>query len=260
MKLHALLSQLDSLAPLRYAESWDNVGLIVGDPDAEIGRLLVTVDYSPGVAAEARERGAQLVIAYHPPMFAPVKRIAHDTPWAAAVRDGIALYSMHTALDAVVGGTNEFLLRACGVTAMKSIRDIAKRMPDDPPEVGMGRIGNLPAPTTLGALVTRLKSQLQLDHVLVAGEDSKAISRIAVCAGAGGEFLSDAIKQKADVFVTGELRHHDALRGTAIIATLHSNSERKAVRDWGTRLGEALKGAHVDVLLSEKDRDPFYFR
>lgn len=258
MKLHALLSLLDSHAPLRYAESWDNVGLLVGDPDAEIARILVTVDYSPAVAAEARERGANLVVAYHPPMFAAVKRVPHAAPWAAAVRDGIALYSMHTALDAAVGGTNEYLLRACGVTAMKPIRDIAKRMPDDSIDVGMGRIGNLETPTTLGALVAELKGALDLSHVLVAGDEAAPIRRIAVCAGAGGEFLSDAIRQQADVFVTGELRHHDALRGTPIIATLHSNSERKAVRAWGEKLGAALVG--TDVLLSERDRDPFYFR
>jgi dinuclear metal center YbgI/SA1388 family protein len=250
------LPLLDAAAPLRYAESWDNVGLLVGDPDAEIARIVVTVDYSPAVAAEARERGANLVVAYHPPMFAAVKRVPHDALWAAAVRDGIGLYSMHTALDAVVGGTNELLLRACGVTTMKPIRDIAKRTPEDSPDVGMGRIGQLTAPTTLAALAQHLKRELELETVLVAGAEEAPISRVAVVAGAGGEFLSDAIRQKADVFVTGELRHHDALRGTPIIATLHSNSERKAVRAWGTKL--VLPG--VEVLLSERDKDPFYFR
>lgn len=251
MRLQQLLRVLDEWAPLRYAESWDNVGLLVGDPESDVTRILVTVDYTAPVAIEARERGAQLVVAYHPPMFAAVKRVPHDALWAGAVRDGIGLYSMHTALDAVGGGTNEFLLRACGVAEMKPIREL------DPPTVGMGRIGDRPTATTLGALAGQVKRQLGLERVLVSGDEHAPVTRVAVCAGAGGELLSHAIRQGADVFVTGELRHHDALRGKPVIATLHSNSERKAVRDWGIRLGASLTG--IDLLLSERDRDPFYF-
>ena len=206
------------------------------------------------IAAEARARGANLVVAYHPPMFAPVKRVPHGALWAGAVRDNIALYSMHTALDVAAGGTNELLLRACGVEEMKPIRPFAKPTEKDPPGIGVGRIGDLPAPTTLGALAATLKAAYALERVLLAGAEDRPVKRVAVCAGAGGEVLADARKQGADVFVTGELRHHDALLGTAIIATLHSNSERAAVRDWARRLELG-----VEVVISDADRDPFYF-
>ena len=113
------------------------------------------------------------------------------------------------------------------------------------------------APSPLGDLVSTIKTKLGLSHVMVAGSLDRSVKRIAVAAGAGGELLSDAIRQKAELFVTGELRHHDAMRGCAIIATLHSNSERAAVREFGGRVASSLAG--VEVMLSDRDADPFYF-
>jgi dinuclear metal center YbgI/SA1388 family protein len=265
MKLEHVLGILEELTPLRYAEGWDNVGLLVGDPDATITRALVTVDYSTAVAEEARTKGAELVVAYHPPMFAAVKRVPHAALWADAVRRGIALYSMHTALDVAEGGTNDFLADACGVAALaagrRPLRPFAARPGTSEPDgIGLGRVGDVP-PTTVAELVARLKPALGLDHVLVASSRSldQAVSRVAVAAGAGGELLSDAMRARANVFVTGEIRHHDALEavraGVAVIATMHSNSERSAVKSYASRLADRLRGVQVET--SEADADPF---
>ncbi len=115
MQLKGVLDALEDLAPLRYAESWDNVGLLVGANASDVSRVLVTVDYTDAVADEARRQRANLVVAYHPPIFAAVKRVSSDAPWVQAIRDGIALYSPHTALDVARGGTNDFLADACGI-------------------------------------------------------------------------------------------------------------------------------------------------
>jgi dinuclear metal center YbgI/SA1388 family protein len=267
MKLHDVLEILDGIAPLRYAESWDNVGLLVGDPGAEITRVLVTVDYSSQVAEEARARGAELVIAYHPPIFAAVKRVPHGAPWAEAVRRGIALYSMHTALDVARGGTNDFLADACGI-AEPGRRALRPHVPSvasgvagpEPEGTGLGRVGDI-APEALTKVVLRIKEALGLEYVLTASPGSRdsVVSRVAVAAGAGGELLAEACRQRAELFVTGEIRHHDALaavaRGVAVVATLHSNSERAAIRAYAARLGRKLEG--VTVLASESDADPF---
>jgi dinuclear metal center YbgI/SA1388 family protein len=262
MKLTDVLQVLDELTPLRYAESWDNVGLLVGDPAAEIRRVLVTVDYaSELVAEEARAGEIDLVVAYHPPMFAAVKRVPHGALWADAVRRGIALYSMHTALDVADGGTNDVLADACGIApgeGRKALRPFVSKVPD-PAGIGLGRAGDLVSRTTLGDLVARLKPALALGHVLVAGDLEAPVERVAVAAGAGGELLPDAIRAKVDVFVTGEVRHHDAiaanLQRVAVVATLHSNSERAAVRAYRGRLAPRLPG--VVVTSSERDADPF---
>lgn len=252
MKLSAVTQALDVLAPLRYAEKWDNVGLLVGDPDADVKRILVCVDYTRAVADEGN---ADLVVAYHPPMFAAVKRVPHGALWAEAVRKGIALYSPHTALDVAAEGTNDFLGDACGMTARVAIRRFS---PDEAETVGLGRIGAV-EPTTLGALAARVKPALGLGYVLVAGRADLPVKRVAVAAGAGGELLADALRAGADAFLTGELRHHDALGAVAkergILATMHSNSERAAIRAHAARIARALPG--VDVRFSEADADPF---
>lgn len=261
MKLIDVLAILDRLAPVRYAESWDNVGLLVGDPNADVQRVLVTVDYSAIVAEEARALGVELVVAYHPPMFAPIKRVPHEALWADAVRRGIALYSPHTALDVALEGTNDFLADACGVVASgrRALRPFAAKPGTSEPEgIGLGRVGAV-TPAPLGDVVERVKPVLGLTHVLVAGSLDKTIRRVAVAAGAGGELLGDAIREGADLFVTGEIRHHDALsallRGVAVVATMHSNSERAAVKAYASRIARELEG--VTVVSSERDADPF---
>ena len=136
-----------------------------------------------------------------------------DALWAEAVRLGIALYSPHTALDVALGGTNDFLADACSiaVSGRRPLRAFAGR-PDQPePEgIGLGRVGDI-APEPLNHIVERLKEALGLDYVLVAGALDTVVSRVAVAAGAGGELLGDAIRERAQLFVTGEVRHHDAL-------------------------------------------------
>lgn len=361
MRLSSILPILDTLAPLRFAESWDNVGLLVGDPSADVARVLVTVDYTDAVAAETRATGANLVVAYHPPMFSAVKRVPHDAPWAEAVRDRVALYSMHTALDVAPEGTNDFLADVCGiepggrrplrafagkdgelklvtfvpeadldrvsqalfdagagrigaythcsfrspgmgtffgeagtnptvgqsgkletapemrletvvpvgrvsavVAALRASHSYEEpafdlvRLASAPEGVGLGRVGRI-APCSRADLVARVKSGLGLEHVLVAGPMVGKAERVAVAAGAGGELGEDAVKAGADVFVTGELRHHDALalarRGVMVVAALHSNSERAAVRAFSERLAKNLSG--VEVRASERDADPF---
>jgi dinuclear metal center YbgI/SA1388 family protein len=267
MQLADILRVLDDLAPLRYASSWDNVGLLVGDPSAEIERVLVTVDYASPVAEEARALKADLVIAYHPPIFASFKRVPHGSLWADAIRRGVALYSMHTALDVARGGTNDFLANICGVAAegRRALRPFASaagatERERDQESIGLGRVGDI-APTALSAIVRQLKTELGLEYVLLAGGVNRdaVVSRIAVAAGSGGDLLDDAFRERAELFVTGEIRHHDALsavaRGVAVVATLHSNSERAAVRAYAGRLARRLEG--VTVTASEADGDPF---
>lgn len=366
-KLKDIVAVLDDLAPLRYAESWDNVGLLVGDPSADVARVLVTVDYTAAVAEEARAAGAELVVAYHPPMFAAVKRAPNDALWVDAIKRGVALYSPHTALDVAKDGTNDFLADACGVDAKerRAIRahaakdahyklvtfvpedavekvseavfaagagrigaythcsfrlsgtgtffgeegtnpavgekgkletaaevrletlvgigkidavvaamrrvhpyeepafDIVRLAPaGEAPAIGLGRIGPVIREAPRASLIEKLKGALGVSHLLVAGPTDGNAKRVAVAAGAGGELLEEAIRAKADVFVTGEIRHHDALgaarRGVTVIAALHSNSERAAVRAYAKRIAERAAG--VDVVSSQADADPFVVR
>lgn len=254
MILHDVLAALETISPLRYAEPWDNVGLLTGDPAAEIERVLLTIDLTHGVLDEAVERRAELVVAYHPALFEAIKRVRHDSVLYRAIRANVAVWSPHTALDVAPGGTNDLLADALGLTERAPLRFTASGDGG-----GIGRIGVLPTALTRAELIRHLKRELGVESVLVAGPVEGVVTRAAVCAGAGRGLLDDAIKQKANLFLTGELPHHDALKaaaaGMTVVCVLHSNSERAALRALKRRIEAAASG--VDVLISEVDRDPY---
>lgn len=269
MLLRNLLPTLEHLAPLRFAESWDNVGLLAGDPDEQVSKALLTIDLTMPVLDEARQHGCQLIIAYHPPIFDGLKRIDARSPVGKALRHGIALYSPHTALDAAPGGTNDVLADAAGLlfrAAIKPAKNLdsqaafIQRQATISEPVGMGRIGPI-QPTPRQDFVTRIKRALGLEQVLVAGPRDGLVTKVAVAAGAVGDLLKQAIRQEADAVVCGEIRHHDALmaaaHGVTVICARHSCSERQAL----TPLKDRLSELHPEVgfLLSVQDSDPLHF-
>jgi dinuclear metal center YbgI/SA1388 family protein len=364
MQLSELISAIEKISPPHLAEDWDNVGLLCGDPIQTVRRVLLCIDYTPHVADEAKSNNCQAVIAYHPPIFDGLKKITADSLIFDAIKNGIALYSPHTALDVAEGGTNDLLAGVIGITSPRPLRTapaksthcklvvfvpqrevpqvsdamfnagagqigdysscsfctpgtgtffgeagtephigkagqletveeirlemivpIAKIHPviqalrhahsyEEPAfdlyplqstatPHGLGRIGALSSATPLARLVEKIKADLEISSLLVAGDD-RLITTAAVCAGAGGALLDDAIGQKADLYLTGELRHHDALKavraGTSIICTLHSNSERPILKRLKSRLDLLLPQPGAEILLSQADRDPFAIR
>lgn len=268
-KLHLILDTLENIAPLRYAEAWDNVGLLAGDPEETINRALLTIDMTLPVVEEAIQHNCQLVLAYHPPIFDGLKRIDARSPIGRALRHGLAIYSPHTALDAAIGGTNDVLADALGLEARAPIKPLkpsnGERASASPQTqtnlgLGMGRIGWL-ASRSCADFVALVKTRLRLDQVLVAGPISGQISKVAVAAGAAGDLVKLAIAQGVHAVVCGELRHHDALAaasaGVTVICLRHSCSERDALGPLRAKL--VAQHAEVEFLLSERDSDPFCF-
>jgi dinuclear metal center YbgI/SA1388 family protein len=251
---------MEEIAPRQLAATWDNVGLLVGDPDASLTRLLLAVDCTMSVVDEARHAGCEALVAYHPVLFTPTKQFVVGSLAYAAVRAGLSVYSPHTALDAAVGGTNDVLSDILSLTQRRPLHVEASPPVGAFGGSGLGRVGVV-APAPLGEVVARLKAALGAAHLLVAGSLDKIVRRIAVCVGSGGDFLGDAVAADADLFVTGEMRHHDALRalstGLAVVCTLHSVSERPALVDLARNLAARLPG--VSVARSARDRDPFDF-
>ncbi|WP_394847755.1 Nif3-like dinuclear metal center hexameric protein [Pendulispora brunnea] len=257
MHVRDVVAVLEGIAPTRFAEPWDNVGLLLGDPSASVSRVLLAIDCTEAVADEARARGAELIVAYHPPIFQPLKRVTAPGLVFSAIRDGLAIFSPHTALDVAPGGTNDVLGDVVGLVTRAPLRTQPPKGGEPlPPGFGMGRIGDV-EPTTRAALIERIKSGLGVSHALVAGPTAGDVRRVAVCAGSCGDLYRDALAAGADVFLTGELRHHDALAaaaaGMTVVCALHSNSERVALE----ALAQRLRGSAIIVDRSERDRDPF---
>ncbi len=131
-----------------------------------------------------------------------------------------------------------------------------------PPGIGIGRIGAIEPAADRASLFARIKQGLGIDALLIAGPHAGPVTRAAVCAGACGDLLDAAIASGAGLYLTGEMRHHDALKaaraGVTVVCTLHSNSERVALTRLMARLAPLLLG--VGLVLSRTDVDPFSVR
>jgi dinuclear metal center YbgI/SA1388 family protein len=276
LPLDELLSLLGRIAPLELAESWDNVGLLV-DPGPEpsgcgkqpetrternVDRVLFTIDLVPRVLDEALEARADVIVAYHPPIFAPLKRLTSATPQGAvltrAIGRGLCIYSPHTALDAAPGGVNDWLAGALGEGHIESV---------DPKDSEPGH-GSAPArrvaltpPRSVDAVVKSVKQHLGLSTVRLADavrhRRGEPIVTALVCAGAGGSALAPS--SGFDLLLTGEMRHHDVLAqveaGTSVILCDHTNTERGYLPRFAERVAELAAG-RVEVIVSAVDREP----
>jgi dinuclear metal center YbgI/SA1388 family protein len=262
-------SLLERLAPLQFAESWDNVGLLL-EPAlhgqaAELEVALLTIDLSEQVVEEAEELGAKLIIAYHPPIFQGLKRLRGSRPAERVVlrcaAAGITVFSPHTALDAAPDGVNAWLTEAFAAGA---------RGPCIPSVVdarfGQGRSVRLHEAVSLSDAVGAVKRHLGLARVRVAAAvehelDAPLIRNIAVCAGVGGAVFEQL--SGYDLFVTGEMRHHDVrartLQGSSVILSEHTHTERGFLPVLAERL-RAQMNERVMFQVSQCDREPLSLR
>lgn len=368
MSVETLLNALESIAPPRYAEPWDNVGLLIGSRSWPADRVVLTIDLTEAVLHEAIDAGAQTIVAYHPPIFTPMTRMTNETRAQrialAAAQAGIAVYSPHTALDAAPGGVNDWLagglgsgdVRAltaratlppteefklvtfCPHEAVDALRNglaavgagrigayelcsfelrgtgtfrggegtrpvlgragVLEQVPEtrlemvcpgsalalavltlrqlhpyeEPPieiyalqprparNVGEGRRVVLDQKAGLRELVERIKKHLGVStvRVAVAPGAPRRFGTLAACAGAGGSLLDRVIEQGCELFLTGEMRHHDVLdaqgRGCTVVLAGHTNTERGYLRVLRKKLAALLRD--VTITISKTDGDP----
>jgi dinuclear metal center YbgI/SA1388 family protein len=266
--LSEVLAVVEGLAPLAFAEPWDNVGLLLEPVPvaiaAPVRRVLLTIDLSEEVVAEAEQLGATLVIAYHPPIFQGLKRLRSSQPSERLVlrcaSAGIAVFSPHTALDASPEGVNVWLTEAFGA---------GQRGPCLPSALdsryGQGRFVQLDRAISLSDAVAAVKRQLGLSQLRVCAAeahagDAAAIRTVAVCAGAGGSLFEKL--PHFDLLVTGEMRHHDvrsrALGGGSVILSEHTHTERGFLPVLAERLRATL--GSVTFHVSQCDREPLSLR
>jgi dinuclear metal center YbgI/SA1388 family protein len=214
------------------AAAWDSVGLQVGDPDDIVANAMISLDVTPAVLDEAEQRSVDLVIAHHPLLFRPLSRLTPDTAAGAlalrAARRGIAVLAVHTNFDAAVPGTTEPVVEALGLVDVMPLEPL-----DQDPSLGLGRIGDLPQATAVRDLADRLTAALPAPHLRVAGPLDRTVERVAACGGAGDSLLDAARIAGAELYVTGDLRHHvvlDALTmGLSVIDAGHHATEAAAL-------------------------------
>ncbi|WP_420362009.1 Nif3-like dinuclear metal center hexameric protein [Curtobacterium aetherium] len=263
--LRELQSVVESLWPAAGAESWDAVGLVSGDPDAVVEHVHLAVDAVPDTAREAVALGADLLLTHHPLLLRGVTTIDESTykgsVLATLVRGGCALLAAHTNADVVTTGTSAVLADRIGLVDQRPLEPAADGA------TGIGRVGVLTEPTSLGALARRIVDVLPATAtgVRVSGEYDRPVRTVALCAGAGDAYLGNAAVRGADVYVTSDLRHHPASEfreqamvsdGPALVDTSHWATEWL----WLDVAADQLRtAAGVRVTVSDLRTDPWDF-
>jgi len=368
MKIKDIAAAIQKIAPLQLAQGWDNVGLLIGSPQQNVKNILLTIDITKDVVAEARRLKTDLIVSYHPVIWDGLKKITTEGPEGVVydlIRRGIAVFSIHTALDSAIGGVNDGLAEIVGIQDGKPIGDYVdtdlgeiyklvvfvpinavakvsdavfaagagklgnyshcgfqaqgtgtflplkgakpavgkKGKLEKVPEVrfetivpaeklddciaamkkthpyempafdclklynpqtkfGLGRIGKLARPLRIDQIVKKIKRFTGARAVGIIGDKKGLVKTAAVCAGSCGEIINSVIAAKADLYVTGELKHHQALAaqeaGLTCICLSHTVSERFMLKKLAKQLQKEVK--QVTIRISKKDADPFKWK
>ncbi len=368
MKVKDIAKQIEKIVPLKLAQDWDNVGLLVGSRQQNVKNILLTIDVTGDVIAEAKRTKTDLIISYHPVIWDGLKKITADGSAGIIynlIRSGIAVFSIHTALDSATGGVNDGLAEIVGIRDGEPIGDyvdnpagdnyklvvfvpvnsavkvanavftagagaignyshcgfegqgkgsfkplkgarpaIGKRgRPEKVSEVrfetivpadklagviaamkkahpyetpafdviklygsgdkfGLGRIGRLAEPMQVSGIIKRIKKHTGAKAFGIIGDEKRLVKTAAVCAGACGKLINLAIAAGCDLYVTGELKHHQALAaqqaGMTCLCLSHTVSERFILRKFARQLQKQIK--EVTIKISKKDTDPFKWK
>ena len=248
--LRDVVSALEELYPPALAEEWDAVGLVCGEPSAEVSRVLLAVDPVEAVVDEALAQGCQLLVTHHPLYLRGTSSVAADRPKGRVIHrlitGGCGLFVAHTNADRAEGGVND---------ALAALFGLVDPQPLEPG--GLGRVGDLPAPMAFADLLTCAAAVLPVTVGGVRGSGAGEVTRLAVCGGAGDGLLQLASDAGAQAFLTADLRHHPALEGPAglgLIDAAHWATEWP----WLPVAAAALaKVVAVETMVSSTRTDPW---
>lgn len=259
MPLEQVVNELQKFANTSLAASWDNVGLLIEPTYPKyISHILLTNDLTEDVMEEAVQLNTDMIISYHPPIFLPLKSITTRT-WKERIvvkclENKIAVYSPHTAFDSIKGGVNDWL-----ASAFNDVIDTSKPIEaDENQENGMGRLCIFKNKIHIDEAVKLVKQHTELKFVKLARarQTDSFVNSVAVCAGSGVSVLKNV---KSDLYLTGEMLHHDVLdavhRGIHVILTNHSDSERGFLKNFAYTLSSRLNNS-ISVTVSKVDADP----
>jgi dinuclear metal center YbgI/SA1388 family protein len=216
-KVLNLVQSFEKLWPLQLAEAWDTPGLLVGQGEASVGKVLLSVDLTFDVLDLAIQGGFDLILCHHPYLMRGVNTLSESTVKGGvvsqAIRAGVAVYAAHTNADSASNGVSDSLADAIGIIG-------ALPMVESTDGQGLGRFGELVSPKSLGEIATVLARVLPATAtgIRVAGDYHQMISSVGVCGGAGDSLLPEAKKLGLDLFVTADLRHHVAVSYTHLRA------------------------------------------
>lgn len=265
-----IVQVMERLAPPDLAEDWDNAGLQVGKMDWPVNTVWVALDPSPDVVQAACRKGVDLLITHHPMIFKPLQCIDFNKPPGFLIQQAaqhqLSIYAAHTNFDSAQDGLNDILAGRIGLKNLKPLVtaniETHQQASTEGPQ-GLGRIGELVEPTDLKSLALKIKKQLSLSSVKLCGNPELIVRKTAICTGSGSGLLRNFISSDAQVYISGDMRYHDAkdvqAANRGLIDIGHFASEHIMVGVVADRLSAALAkaGLKADIKAYGLERDPF---
>ena len=259
IKVNNIINEMELLAPTYLKEDFDNVGLMVGDKNKEVKKVLLALDCTLKVIEEAKKENVELIITHHPLIFKRPSSITTDTLQGKKIieliKNDISLYSSHTNLDSVENGLNDTIVSILGFDNSKILE---KNKRDD--KAGLGRIVSLKESIQLEDLISKIKKSLNINNLrVVKGKDK--VNKIAIINGSGQDFIGKAVALGADCIITGDTTYYFASdykeMEISILDVGHFASEQITFFNVMENLKEKFKD--VEFITSTVEEDPFSF-
>ncbi|MCP3924226.1 MAG: Nif3-like dinuclear metal center hexameric protein [Desulfobacterales bacterium] len=262
MKLYEIIKIVDKIAPLEISEEWDNSGLQVGNPDWYISKIMVALDISEDVINDAISKKADLIITHHPMIFSPLKSIDFKSKTGSLVyksaKSQISIFSAHTNFDSANGGLNDILCDKIGLTNLTILGKTIETSDGD--TFGLGRVGDTSKKLNLEDYADYIIKILKLKDLRYSGNKDTTINKAAVCTGSGGSLINKFIDSDADVFITGDIKYHEAKNieesGKCLIDIGHFASEHIIIDALKNKLDKELDG-NIEIIPCNIEQDPF---
>ncbi|NMB95631.1 MAG: Nif3-like dinuclear metal center hexameric protein [Clostridiaceae bacterium] len=272
VKCGQIARYMNTIAPIDLAEEWDNVGLIIGDPEQDISKVLVCLDVTTDTVNFAIEQKVDMIISHHPLIFKPISRIVYND-WKQKliyklINNHISLFSAHTNLDYARSGVNWNLARVLNLENIKNAGNV-KRMSS--PGIHMeheefyslAKTGMLKTPQKLIDFISHVKQSLNVEHIRLVGKAddiyNKVISKVMVFSGSFDDDILRYISPEIDAIVTGDIKHHSAIemleRGICALDAGHFATENIIIHVLGGMLGERFP--QLNVIGKTKTIQPF---
>lgn len=266
LKIRDIHEMLEQKAPLKYMESYDNAGLMVGDMDSVVYSVLVALDCTLKVIDEAEEKGCNLIFCHHPLIFNKPSSITTGDLLGSKIINliskGINVYSSHTNLDSAKGGFNDMAAEILGFKETKVIDEAL-----DGSSSGIGRIIMLSEPLKLKDFIDLVKRSFNISMLRYSGDDNLLISKAAVINGSGQSYFKEAVAQGCQCILTGDTTYHNVSdlmeQGIAVVDAGHYETEWPAISMFSKWLENQIIEAgfnDVPVFLSESNVCPYKYK
>jgi len=266
LKVKTIENIMQQFAPTKLKEDYDNVGLMVGDKEMVVTKILIALDCTMDVIHEAKDKGCNFILTHHPLLFVKPKTITTGSlvgkKIIELIKCGMNVYASHTNLDSAEGGLNDIATEILGYNKYKIIEP-SKNMDSDEGYAGLGRLVILDESIRLLELCENVKKMYGADFIRYVGHDNDLIKSIAIINGSGEDFFYESIKLGADCIITGDTKYHGACdlseENIALIDAGHFATEWIPFKIFGEKFKNYLldNGYENEVIFSQNTFDPY---